>query len=138
MQQATLAEIKTAVDRLAQVIGADPKSDSMPTYGRTEDSGRPHIEVDSRGYHYVVSERGNENKRITTPELGELLYQTLEAAASSLSSRYAAKHRMAGKDFRRPMFQHEVELMTKISPEWGQRCAARLDGILREHPFVDR
>jgi len=48
----TLDAIKSEVDRLAAKIGASGYI--LPTYGRSEDLARPHIEVDSRGYHYVV------------------------------------------------------------------------------------
>jgi len=50
----SLAEIKSEVDRRAALIGATGHH-SLPTYGDTEDGARPHIEVDSRGYHFVLS-----------------------------------------------------------------------------------
>jgi hypothetical protein len=52
----SLREIKSEVDRFAKKIRA-PES-LLPTYGHTRDAARPHIEVDARGYHYVIVERG--------------------------------------------------------------------------------
>ena len=68
----TLAEIKTEVDRLAAMIGA--AGYVLPTYGQTEDFARPHIEVDSRGFHYVVIERGQELSHLILNTLDELLF----------------------------------------------------------------
>ncbi len=53
MNQMTLAEIKTRIHDAAGRIGASEQM--LPTFGYSEESGRPHIEVDERGYHYVIS-----------------------------------------------------------------------------------
>jgi hypothetical protein len=133
---ASLSDIQNEVERRARVIGAS--GDSLPTYGRSEDFGRPHIEIDSRGYHYVNEERGNEVSRRTTQDLDELLYFALRAGAFAVASRYAVKHSVKGQDFRRPLFQRKVELLTQLSPAWGERCSKELEAILVENPFVDR
>jgi hypothetical protein len=136
METASLAAIKMEIDRRAAILGAS--GDPMPTYGHSEDFGRPHIEVDSRGYHYVVEERGNELKRITTPNLNELLYRVFEAVTFSLACRYEVQHRVRGEDCRRQIFRHQVQLLAKLAPEWAERGANHQREILREHPFNDR
>jgi hypothetical protein len=73
MEPATLVEIKVEIDRRAAVVGAS--GNLLPRCGCTNDFARPHIQVDSSGYHYVVIERGNELERITTPHLDELQYE---------------------------------------------------------------
>ena len=88
----TIAEIKIEVDRLAAKIGAS--GFCLPTYGCSEDGARPHIEIDPRGYHCVVAERGQELKRITTVDLNELLYQIFEAITFSLACDYELAHRV--------------------------------------------
>jgi hypothetical protein len=32
----------------------------LPTFGYSEETGRPHIEVDGAAFHHVVVERGRE------------------------------------------------------------------------------
>ena len=133
----TLAEIETEVHRRAAIIGAEGAYE-LPTYGRSEDFARPHIEVDSRGYHFVVVERGEEQERLTSRDLEEILFRVFETVTSSLASAYEAAHRVDAQDFRRLLFQKQVELLSQISEPWGQREARRHEGILRDHPFDDR
>ena len=57
---------------MANTIGAP--ANRLPTFGRSEQSGRPHIEVDPVGYHYIIAERGQELERRITFDLDDLLY----------------------------------------------------------------
>ena len=132
----TLAEVKAEIDRRAAIVGAD--GNSLPSYGRTRDFGYPHIEIDSRGFHYVVVERGNELSRITTPDLDELLYHVFSAITFGLAGRYEVQHRVRGKDTRRIMFDRQIELLAQLSPTWAERRLKQQGEILVEHPFVDR
>src|SRR4051812_25189682 len=97
-----LPEIEAEINRLAAKVGASGYV--LPTYGRTQDGARPHIEADSCGYHYVVVERGQELRRDTTHDLDELLYHVFESVTFSLACDYERAHRIAGQDFRRQLF----------------------------------
>ena len=131
----TLSEIKAEVDRLAAQIGASGYI--LPTYGSSDDGARPHIEVDSRGYHYVVVERGEELKRLTTSDLDELLFNVFEGITFSLACNYEVAHRIKKQDSRRILFQRQVELLSALFPYWGEREARIHVQILRTHPFND-
>ena len=133
----TLADIKREVDRLAAIIGASG-SHTLPTYGRTEDFARPHIEVDSRGYHFVVVERGRELERFTTFDFDEILYRIFRGVTFSLAIDYELAHRIETQDCRRIAFQKQVELLAHLSRRWADREAAEHDRILRDHPFDDQ
>lgn len=135
MELLALTEIKAEIDRRASRIGAS--GDFLPSYGHTRDFGYPHIEVDSRGYHYIVTERGIELTHIATRQLDELLYQVFEPVTHSLASRYEASHRKKGQDPRRQLFQYQAGLLAKLSPQWAERCAGEHARILQEHPFND-
>jgi hypothetical protein len=131
----TLAQIKTEVDRRAAIIGASGDS-SLPTYGRTEDNGYPHIEVDEF-YHYVFVERGKENSRVSTTDLDHLLYLVFKTVTFSMAMNYEVRHRIQTQDCRRILFKHQIELLSKLSEAWSVRCAHERDLILRQHPFDD-
>ena len=131
----TLSEIKAEVDRLAAQI--DASEYVLPTYGRSEDGARPHIEVDARGYHYVIVERGQELERRTTNDLGELLFNVFKSVTFSLASKYELAHRIEHQDCRRTLFQRQVELLSMLSPYWGERESQSHEQILRQHPFDD-
>ena len=132
----TLSEIKTEVDSLAAKIGPTKLYD-LPTYGHSEDGARPHIEVDSRGYHYVIVERGQELSRFVTPEIDELLYKIFDHITFTLAFRYELENRVEMQDCRRIAFHRQVELLAKLSPRWGQREAEDHESILRRSPFDD-
>lgn len=131
----TLEEISGEVERLAVRIGAPEYI--LPTYGRTDDGARPHIEVNSRGYHYVVVERGQELTRLTTKDLDELLFNVFESVTFSLACEYELKHRVERQDSRRILFGRRVELLSALNPRWGELESKRQEEILREHPFDD-
>jgi hypothetical protein len=133
--QLTLAEIKTKVDALAEKIGASGYA--LPAYGYSEDFARPHIEIDSRGYHYVVIERGQEQSRLTTHDLDELLYIIFSDVTFGLACDYELAHRIETQDVRRIIFRHQLELLMRLKPEWGQREIERHKEILSRHPFDD-
>jgi hypothetical protein len=131
----TLPQLKSEVDRLAEKIGASGYT--LPTYGRTEDGARPHIESDSRGYHYVVVERGQELSRFTTVELDNLLYRVFADVTFDLACEYELAHRIESQDSRRLMFQRQIDLLRTLSHEWVERQSQEHDRILRANPYDD-
>ncbi len=133
--KSTLSEIKASVDQLAERIGAP--HDTLPTYGYSEHTARPHVEVDPGGYHFVIVERHEELERHTTQDLDALLYQIFANVTFSLSSKYERAQRAENHDPRRIMFQHQVELLTRLSPLWGERESQAHKQLLKQHPFDD-
>jgi hypothetical protein len=60
----TLSEIEVKVNELAQTIGAP--QNWLPTYGYSEQTARPHVEVSPLAYYYVVTQSGQEISRYAT------------------------------------------------------------------------
>jgi Immunity protein 63 len=131
----TLHEIEKLVRALAARI--DAPEGVLPTFGHTEDGARPHVEVDSRGFHYVVVERGQEQSRSTTPEQDELLRLIFDTITFDLACSFEARNRVGARDTRRLLFSKQVELLAKLSPSWAARKVDDHIEILREHPFDD-
>ena len=109
----------------------------LPTYGRSEDFARPHLEVNGDGLHFVVVERGQEQLRRTTRQLDELLYWVFDGVTFSMAVKYEARHRVPGQDFRRLLFQHQLELLQQLKLAWAERCGREMAAVLRQHPFED-
>jgi hypothetical protein len=130
-----LPEIKVEIERLAKLI--DANEDQLPTYGVSEQSGRPHIEVDDLGYHYVNAERGHEFKRLTTWELDQLLYAVFQAVTFRLAINFELRHRIEGKDCRRLAFQKQIELLSVFPHKWDECRSNEISEILKDHPFDD-
>jgi hypothetical protein len=131
----TLSEIKAKVNQLAQKIGAS--QNILPTYGYSEQTARPHIEVSSVVYYYVIAERGQEINRYTAFDVDELLYKIFADVTFELSSKYELAHRLTNQDSRRIMFQRQVELLSMLSPKWAERESREHEQILKKHPFDD-
>ena len=130
-----LGEIEVEIERLAATIAADQSM--LPTYGYSDGSERPHIEVDARGYHYVTAERGHEFDRWTTSELDTLLYAVFRSVTFDMASRYELHHRVAGRDSRRLLFQRQTELISVLSPSWAERVSTEKAKLLKIFPFDD-
>ena len=133
----TLPEIKAEVDRLAARIDAVGHCE-LPTYGRSEDFARPHIEVNRDGYHWIVVERGEELQRLTTYDFDALLYRIFASVTRSLAWSHELAHRVESLDCRRIAFPHQLELIAKLSASWTETTAAEQQRSLGEHPFFDR
>jgi hypothetical protein len=131
----TLPEIKELVDQLAERIGAP--QNSLPTYGNSEQGNGVYVEVDSKGYQFIAAERGKINERYITPDIDDLLYKIFEGVTFGFSCQYELAHRIEEQDCRRIMFQHQVELLSMLSPQWGERERQELNQILMKYPFDD-
>jgi hypothetical protein len=131
----SLPEVETAVRRLARAIAA-PAS-ALPTFGSSDHSGRPHVEVDDH-YHYVVCERGQEFSRRSTRDEDRLLYWIFEDVTFSMAATYEVANRVPGRDFRRVLFRRQVELLGELHARWRVWGEARVGEILARHPYADR
>ena len=131
----TLGQIQLEVERLAAKIGASGYV--LPTFGSSEDAGRSHVDVDSRGFHYVVVERGEELTRITITNLDDLLYHVFESVTFSLATEFELAHRVEKQDCRRMLFRRQIELLSVLSPKWAARKSREHNQVLQERPFDD-
>jgi len=131
----TLDDLRKAIKRIASIISV-PKY-LLPTYGTSRDFGHPHIEVDQRGYHYVVVERGEELERRTTKDPHELLFWVFDSITHCMSFDFELNHRVEGQDSRRIGFQKQLKLLGAIDSTWQNRAAEKQKVILGQHPFDD-
>jgi hypothetical protein len=130
-----LAFIEREVDLLAREIAVPPSL--LPTYGKSEDMARPHIEVAGPSLSWVVIERGKEIDRKTTRDVDELLYWIFRSVIADMASRFAARNPVAGREFRYPMFIKELELMGRLNRAWRARLVSELGPLLREAGLTD-
>jgi len=130
-----LEQFRQEVDRRAAVIDAPPAL--LPTYGRTEDGARPHIEFARGQYHYVVVERGNELERHSSADVDPILYHVFQGVTFSMACQRAGRERRPGVDWRRQLFAIQLDLLGRLSLKWQARCSAAIDEPLRHHPFDD-
>jgi hypothetical protein len=135
VQHLTLEDIKNEVIELAEKINSP--SSLLPTFGRTEDGARPHIEFDNRGFHYVVVERGNELERRTSSVKDQLIYWIFSSVTFSMACEYELHNRVPNQDFRRLLFKKQIELMRQVRPEFAKDLETEQKRILVRHPYDD-
>jgi hypothetical protein len=92
--------------RLAELIGA-PAS-YLLTYGRSDDSARPHIEFNGARFLYVVVERGRELERLSAVGVQEILYRVFTSVTHQMAWDYECRHRRRSEDPRRQVFDVQL------------------------------
>lgn len=130
-----LNQIEKTVQELSKKI--DAPQELLPTFGTSRDFGYPHIEVDGMGYHFVVVERGTEWERRSSRQLSDLLYWIFEGITFSMAGDFELKHRIAGQDPRKLIFETQIELLSKIDIDFANRVKKEIDDTLKDHPLTN-
>jgi len=132
-----LLKIKEAVEYYGRVI--DVPLVYFPTYGHTIDGAHPHIEVDTYGQlYYVVVERGEQLKKDLALDIDDLLYKVFIDISFTMACNFEVHHRIDGEDVRRQIFSKQLDLLSKLNPEWKIRKELEIKGILEIYPYVDK
>ena len=96
----------------------------------------PFIELRNGQFHFVISERGQEIKRVAgSPD--EVLALLFEGITFELAGQFELRHRVKGQDSRRLLFSKQIELLKLLSPQWAESRAEQQLKILRTYPFND-
>jgi len=95
----------------------------LPTFGYSEDTGPPHIEVDGTAFHHVVVDRGREYGRFSTRSLDDLLYRVFRDTTFSMAATQLAVTQVTWMA-RRRILQRQLELLGRLDPSWASRRRA--------------
>jgi len=68
----------------------------------------------------------------------ELLYWIFEGITFGMAGRYELQHRVPYQDFRRILFEHQLELIAKLNTKWKERREFEQKETLSRHPFHDQ
>ena len=132
----TLEEIHKAIARVARYVGVS--ASQLPTYGYSSDqSGRPHLELQSATWSYVVGERGSEFERRQTRDPKELLYWVFPSVTHEMAFNFELQNRTDNRDSRRVGFARQLELLGSLDDGWAARELERQRAVLTEHPYDD-
>src|SRR5687767_5055449 len=131
-----LNEIESAIIEIASRLSVDPVL--LPTFGYSEESGRPHIEVTSDRLCYIVRERGHEFSRTCFNSLEDLLFITFKNITLDIAGSYEVRNRIKTQDSRRLIFAKQLDLMDMLNPLWKSKLIEDHNKILSTHPFDDR
>jgi immunity protein 63 of polymorphic toxin system len=96
-----------------------------------------HLEIRSKEYHLVSTNRGYELKRKKTRDLNELLYWFFDGVTFSLACQYELKNRIDGEDPRRQIFSKQLELLGILDENWRKKSQIKISKTLEKHPYAD-
>lgn len=98
-----------------------------------------YVYADSMGYHLdIVGDRGGVVEEIIKKNVDDLYFELCWTLSSSISTLYAGKNRIKGKDWRRIMFAKRVQLLENINSDFAKKGKILIDEILENAPYDDK
>lgn len=92
---------------------------------------------DDEGYHFGVNERGSLRVNIVTQSLAEITYQVLSSDIFWMAVEYESTHRVEGQDFRRLLFQKELQYWSILGNDFVEPAEQKIKETLIKAPFID-
>ena len=116
------------VDALLEylILDSEPRGD-----------GKPHLEIDCQGYHFVSSERGEEFERLVTKDLDELLYWVFNSIIFQIAVTHEYKNRVENQDFRKDVFKKQLELFKIIDIRFYTNRKEEIAKALESNTYRD-
>jgi hypothetical protein len=111
--------------------------DLLPEINSSNDFAKPFIELDEHGYNYICRERGEEVFRKSLFDIDELVYEVFDQVTFEIAIKWEIQNRKENEDFRLQLFAKQVDLMTKINTDFGQRVNSKLQKILTFKPLTN-
>jgi hypothetical protein len=108
----------------------------LPEINNSNDHAKPYIEIDRYGYNYVCRERGEEIFRKIPSDIDELLYEVFDNLTFQITTKWEVKNRKDNEDFRLQLFAKQVDLLTTINKDFGERLNSKLQRILKFEPLT--
>lgn len=89
-------------------------------------------------YYYIFKiERGKIAKCIKCKTSDDLMYLIFFDITDEMAGLYEVENRVNNQDYRRIMFEKQLELMKCISIKYYQRLKMELEEVLKKYPYND-
>lgn len=127
--------IKRDIEEIARVI--DAPIHELLTFNISRDDGTPCIQIERDIIYYFAMDRGAVCMHKQTTDRMDLYYWVFKDVTHSMSLKYELRNRKDKSDFRRVLFEHQLELLGKINPVWATKLQKEIDEILENYPYND-
>ena len=127
--QLTLLQIEGKVREFTHIIHTP--EDLIPTFGFSNDSGLPHVEIYNDTYYLIVSENGTQISNKSTKDPEELLFMIMHTITLSM----ACEHIFNDTNYqslRKRLFQLQKSIMSKIDLSYTSKIKLNQDGMQNE------
>jgi hypothetical protein len=134
MMGAAHDRLRLAYQQIVERLGLPPSTHSLQ-FERHDDGSR-HFEQDGEGWKVVTTERGCDYDQLCLPDDEEALFLQTSDLTFSMACDYELAHRIENRDCREMISERQIELMSRISSEWGERMRRQWQATLRSHPLT--
>lgn len=131
----TLGEVKSQIENLANKI--DVPVDMMPSFGNFEGSAYSYVYIEGNKYHWVVGGNSPSKTDVDTTDSEELFYLVFQTLTEQMGLVYEILNRNPKWDYRRLAYNHQLELLQKLNPQWKIRWEQEIEESLKWYPYKD-
>lgn len=128
---------KIIKERINEILPNSNINSIMFCEGYDNSKEGTYVFSDKNAYHIVYTEKGKIRKHIKSNSVDDVLWNVLDNIIFDISVNYAIKNSINGKDFRRPLFEKEIELYSKFGKNFEKRKIDEINKILQVNPYCD-
>lgn len=88
-------------------------------------------------YHILFTEKGKVREDKITTDEKEVIRSVLDIVSFDIAMEFAISNREKNKDFRRKLFEKEVEIYSLFSETFEKSKKREIEEILKENPYKD-
>ena len=96
-----------------------------------------YIEIKFPFLYYIAIEYGKEVERRKFTNTDDLFYAVFKDITHTMAMWYEAYNRIENQDFRKILFSKQIELLSKICPEYAIKRQKEINEILTKYPYID-
>lgn len=124
---------KEILDRLVEVNWGDINFKE----GNPNSIEGTYIFVQNNEYHVLYTEKGKVKEDRITSEKEEVLWCVMDIISFDIAMEYAKKNREEGRDFRRALFEKEIEIYSLFGEKFEKKKRLEIEEILKKNPYND-
>ena len=137
-----ISEIKGKAYELGEKIGVEKSSTLYPIFSEATDivdlyNDGTSVYVENSTYNYIIMNRGNISRQYKYKDVDGILYAIFKSITFQIASDYEKSNRKENEDFRRQLFDKQLELLSNINKNFAERRKKEIDEILKISPFRD-
>ena len=145
MRYLSTKELKSYVDDLYEKIRDIAEKDEVYepltihfATGTPRNQPGDYCYSDKDGYHFCgIGDGGETIPEKVTNSLFEISYMIVEHKIWLMSSKFKTRNKIQGQDFRRIMFEKELQYFEILGDEYKQKAEDEINEVLKKHPFED-
>jgi len=128
-----LPQIEGKIREFAAIIHAP--EEFIPTFGSSNQTGLPHIEINDGHYTLIVCQKGEELSRETFDNVDALVFKVLQDISFSMASDLVYED-TNDQDFRERFLYAQKNIISKINLDYNDKVAPKHEIVTTEDNSV--